>query len=187
MALRLGGKEARPLVQGGMGVGISAHRLAGSVAATGCVGTVSSVDLRRLHPDLMRETGRSRDRAAIEQANLTALEREVRAARELSGGRGAIAVNIMRAVSQYPGYVRTACASGADAIVVGAGLATDLPELAADWPHVALVPRWDRAEDMGHEDLATAFRCQGCSTDFTPAEAGRLRASEAERLRRIME
>jgi nitronate monooxygenase len=43
-------------------------------------------------------------------------------------------------VSQYADYVRTACASGADAIVVGAGLALDLPELARDWPRVALVP-----------------------------------------------
>lgn len=138
--LKLGEKEALPLVQGGMGVGISAHRLAAAVAGEGCVGTISSVDLRRLHPDLMRATGRVRDKAAIEQANLTALEREIGAAREAAGGRGAIAVNIMRAVSQYAAYVRTACASGADALVVGAGLALDLPELARDWPKVALVP-----------------------------------------------
>ena len=140
MVLRLGAKEAVGLVQGGMGVGVSAHRLAGAVARENCVGTISSVDLRRLHPDLMRATARGRDKAAIEQANLTALEREIGAARELSGGRGAIAVNVMRAVSQYAAYVRTACASGADAIVAGAGLALDLPELAHDWPKVALVP-----------------------------------------------
>jgi nitronate monooxygenase len=138
--LRLGGKEALALVQGGMGVGISAHRLAGSVARADCVGTISSVDLRRLHPDLARATGRSRDKAAIERANLEALEREIGAAREVSGGHGAIAVNVMRAVSQYPDYVRTSCAAGADAVVVGAGLALDLPELARDWPRVALVP-----------------------------------------------
>ncbi len=138
--LRLGGKEALALVQGGMGVGISAHRLAGSVAAANCVGTVSSVDLRRLHPDLMRATGRGRDKAAIEQANLEALKREIGAAREVCGGRGALAVNVMRAVSQYPDYVRTSCAAGADAVVVGAGLALDLPELAREWPNVALVP-----------------------------------------------
>jgi len=138
--LRLGGREARPLVQGGMGIGVSAHRLAGAVAREGCVGTISSVDLRRLHPDLMRATERTRDRQAIEQANRTALEREIGAAREASGGRGAIAVNVMRAVSQYADYVRTACAAGADAIVAGAGLALDLPELARDWPRVALVP-----------------------------------------------
>ena len=138
--LRLAERAALPLVQGGMGVGISAHRLAGSVARENCVGTISSVDLRRLHPDLMRATAKLRDRAAIEQANLEALAREIGAARELSGGRGAIAVNVMRAVSQYADCVRTACASGADAIVVGAGLAMDLPELARDWPRVALVP-----------------------------------------------
>jgi nitronate monooxygenase len=137
--LRLGGKEALALVQGGMGVGISAHRLAGAVARADCVGTISSVDLRRLHPDLMRGTGR-RDKAAIERANLEALQREIGAAREVSGGRGAIAVNVMRAVSQYPDYVRSSCAAGADAVVVGAGLALDLPELARDWPQVALVP-----------------------------------------------
>ena len=138
--LRLGGREARPLVQGGMGIGVSAHRLAGAVAREGCVGTISSVDLRRLHPDLMRATERTRDKQAIEQANRTALEREIGAAREASGGRGAIAVNVMRAVSQYADYVRTSCAAGADAIVAGAGLALDLPELARDWPRVALVP-----------------------------------------------
>lgn len=138
--MRIGEREVRPLVQGGMGVGVSAHSLAGAVAREGCLGTVSSIDLRRLHPDLMRALGRSRDKQAIEAANLVALEREVRAARELSGGNGAIAVNVMRAVSQYAPYVRAACAAGADAIVVGAGLAMDLPELAKDWPKVALVP-----------------------------------------------
>ena len=138
--LRLGGREARPLVQGGMGIGVSAHRLAAAVAREDCVGTISSVDLRRLHPDLMRATERTRDKQAIEQANLTALEREIGAAREASGGHGAIAVNVMRAVSQYADYVRTACAAGADAIVAGAGLALDLPELARDWPRVGLVP-----------------------------------------------
>ena len=138
--LRVGEKSVRPLVQGGMGIGISAHRLAGNVAREDCLGTISSIDLRRLHPDLMRSLGRSRDAQAIEQANLVALEREIGAAREVAGGRGAIAVNVMRAVSQYAAYVRTACASGADAIVVGAGLAMDLPELARDWPRVALIP-----------------------------------------------
>jgi nitronate monooxygenase len=147
--LKIRGKEALPLVQGGMGVGISAHRLAGAVARENCVGTISSVDLRRHHPDLMRATGRSRDRQAIEAANLTALDREIRAAREIAAGSGMVAVNVMRAVSQYAGYVRQSCASGADAIVVGAGLPFDLPELTADYPGVALIPILSEARAIG--------------------------------------
>lgn len=138
--LNLGGKNLLPIVQGGMGVGISAHRLAGSVAALGAVGTISSVDLRRHHPDLMMQTGRSRQKDLINQANLIALDREIQKAKSLAGGAGLIAVNVMRAVSEYAAYVRQACVSGAEAIVVGAGLPLDLPELTADFPRVALVP-----------------------------------------------
>lgn len=133
-------KSLLPVVQGGMGVGVSAHRLAGAVAALGALGTISSVDLRRHHADLMAQTGRSRDKAAIDAANLVALDREIRAALALAKGRGMIAVNVMRAVAEYAAYVRQACESGAEAIVVGAGLPLDLPELAADFPEVALIP-----------------------------------------------
>jgi len=134
------GKSLLPIVQGGMGVGVSAHRLAGNVARLGGVGTLSSVDLRRHHPDLMAQTGRSRDKALIDAANLDALDREVRDALTLAEGKGMVAVNIMRAVSQYANYVRQACTSGAQAIVVGAGLPLDLPELVAEFPGVALIP-----------------------------------------------
>jgi nitronate monooxygenase len=139
-ALNLRGRSLLPIVQGGMGVGVSAHRLAGSVAALGAVGTIASVDLRRLHPDLMEATGRSRSREEIEEANLTALEREIGMAREIAQGRGAIAVNVMRAVTQYVDYVSTAGRAGADAVVMGAGLPLDLPDIAADFPNLALMP-----------------------------------------------
>jgi nitronate monooxygenase len=142
--LRLAGRDVLPIVQGGMGVGVSAHRLAGSVAACGAVGTISAVDLRRHHPDLMAATTHigtgAQAKEKINAANLVALEREIRAARALAGGRGLLAVNVMRAVAQYAPYVRRACEAGIDAVVVGAGLPLDLPELAADFPRVALVP-----------------------------------------------
>lgn len=138
--LKLKGKSLLPIVQGGMGVGVSAHRLAGTVASLGAMGTISSVDLRRHHPDLMVETGRSRDRALIDKTNLIALDREVKAAKEMAEGKGFVAVNVMRAVSEYASYVRQSCESGADAVVVGAGLPLDLPELTADFPKVAIVP-----------------------------------------------
>ncbi|MGB0128288.1 MAG: nitronate monooxygenase family protein [Rhodocyclaceae bacterium] len=139
-AMKIRGKELLPVVQGGMGVGVSAHRLAGHVAEQNAVGTIASVDLRRLHPDLMEETGRSRDRAAIERANLTALDREIRGALDIAKGMGMVAVNIMRAVTQYIDFVRQSCESGANAIVMGAGLPLDLPDLAKDYPNVALIP-----------------------------------------------
>jgi len=138
--LKLKGKTLLPIVQGGMGVGISAHHLAGTVASFNGVGTIASVDLRRLHPDLMAETGRSRDKEAINRANLVALEREIRGAQAIAQDRGVVAVNVMRAVSQYKDHVRVACESGIGAVVMGAGLPLDLPELAQDFPSVALIP-----------------------------------------------
>ncbi|WP_084545153.1 NAD(P)H-dependent flavin oxidoreductase [Derxia gummosa] len=143
-SLTLGGRELLPIVQGGMGVGVSAHRLAGTVAAAGGVGTLSSVDLRRLHPDLMAATrtlppGEDTKRA-IDAANLVALAREIRAARELSQGRGLLAINVMRAISAYAAHVKHALECGIDAVVVGAGLPLDLPDLAAEHPKALLVP-----------------------------------------------
>lgn len=138
--LKLKNKLLLPIVQGGMGVGISAHGLAGSVARLGAVGTISSVDLRRHHPDLMARTDKTRDKALINEVNLIALEREIRAAQAMAEGKGVIAVNVMRAVAEYAAYVRQSCESGADAIVVGAGLPMDLPELTSEFPDVALIP-----------------------------------------------
>jgi nitronate monooxygenase len=142
--LKIGARELLPIVQGGMGVGISAHRLAGSVAGQGAMGTISSVDLRRLHPDLMERTRDQRvgeaAKAAINAANLEALAREIRAARDLARGRGLLAVNVMRAVGEYAPSVTRALECGADAVVVGAGLPLDLPDLARDFPKAALVP-----------------------------------------------
>ena len=138
--LKIRSKSLLPIVQGGMGVGVSAHRLAGTVARLGAVGTIAAVDLRRHHPDLMERTGGSRHKETINAANLLALDREVRAARACAEGFGMVAVNVMRAVSQYTALVRQACASGAQAVVVGAGLPLDLPELTAGYPDVALIP-----------------------------------------------
>jgi nitronate monooxygenase len=140
---KLKDRELLPLVQGGMGVAVSAGGLAGTVASFGAMGTLSAVDLRRLHPDLMAATGDvegDEAKATINEANLIALDREIRRARQLSQGHGAIAVNVMRAVSEYEPYVRQALQSGVDAVVVGAGLPLDLPEIAKDHPRVALVP-----------------------------------------------
>ena len=140
----LRGRALLPVVQGGMGVGVSAGRLAGTVAALGAMGTLSSVDLRRLHPDLMAQTGhldKEPDAGdTINAANLVALDREIKKALALADGQGVVAVNVMKAISGYTDHVRKSLESGAQALVVGAGLPLDLPELATGFPNVALIP-----------------------------------------------
>lgn len=163
--LKLGDRRLLPIVQGGMGVGVSAHRLAGSVAACGGVGTLSSVDLRRHHPDLMEATRGlppgENTKVLINTANEQALIREIQAARQLAGGHGLLAINVMRAVSEYAAQVKTALEAGIDAVVVGAGLPLDLPDLAAEHPRALLIPilsdargvqlvlrKWERKQRM---------------------------------------
>lgn len=138
--LKLRDRELLPIIQGGMGVGVSAHKLAGTVAREGAVGTIASIDLRVHHPDLMERTHRVKDRKIIDDANLEALDREIKAAREIAGPEGYLAVNVMRAVDRYPELVKQACESGANAIIMGAGLPFELPELAKDYPEVHLIP-----------------------------------------------
>lgn len=142
--LNIKGQTLLPIVQGGMGVGVSASGLSSAVAKLGGMGTISSVDLRRRHPDLMNKTGhldKEPDaRAQIDAANLEALDREIKTAKLNSNGQGWIAVNIMKALSAYEGYIKQAIKSGANALVVGAGLPLDLPELTKDHPEVALIP-----------------------------------------------
>ncbi|MEI8299246.1 MAG: nitronate monooxygenase family protein [Pseudomonadota bacterium] len=138
--LQIRGHRLLPIVQGGMGVGISGHRLAGTVARHGAVGTLASVDLRRLYPDIMQRLRRCRDPASHGAANVEALAREIAAARAIAGPSGFIAVNVMRALSNYADLVVEACRSGANAIVSGAGLPLELPELTEPYPDVALIP-----------------------------------------------
>ena len=54
---------------------------------------------------------------------------------------------------------------------------------ATECPHMTLVARWDSADDIGHEDRASSFRCEACGREFTLDEATHLRATEAQRLR----
>jgi nitronate monooxygenase len=134
------GRPLLPIVQGGMGVGVSARRLAGAVARAGAMGTIASIDLRHHHADLSEEAKHCRDKDELNRLNFIALDREIKAALEIAAGRGLVAVNVMKAVDAHPAYVRQACASGAQAIVMGAGLPLDLPELAGGYPDVALIP-----------------------------------------------
>ena len=118
--LKIGEKLTRfPLIQGGMGVGISLGRLAGTVAREGGIGIISTAQIG------YREQDFDKDPAA---ANLRAIESEMKKARMISPG-GIIGYNIMTALKEYAAHVRAAVKAGADIIIPGAGLPTDLPAL----------------------------------------------------------
>ncbi|MDR0338853.1 MAG: nitronate monooxygenase, partial [Desulfovibrio sp.] len=117
--LDIGGLIARaPIVQGGMGVGISLHRLASAVAAEGGVGVIAGAMIGMREPDVAKDP---------EGANRRALSREIRKARELTDG--IIGVNIMVALTDFASMVRTAVNERADIIFAGAGLPTELPKI----------------------------------------------------------
>lgn len=108
---------AVPVIQGGMGVGVSLSSLAGAVAREGGIGILSSAQIGYRDPEF--------DAQPIE-TNLRILGEEIKKAKELSDG-GIIGVNIMVATREYESYVKAAVEAGADLIISGAGLPTSLP------------------------------------------------------------
>lgn len=121
--LKIGSITARvPLIQGGMGVGVSLSGLAGAVAAEGGVGVISTAQIGYRDPDF--------DRHPIE-CNLKAIDDEIKKARAIAHG-GIIGVNIMVATKRYEDYVKAAAKAGVDIIISGAGLPMTLPELSGD-------------------------------------------------------
>ncbi len=108
-----------PVIQGGMGVGVSLSGLAGAVAAEGGVGVISTAQIGYREPDF--------DEHPIE-TNLKAIGTEIKKAKEKAKG-GIIGVNIMVATRRYEDYVKAAVKAGVDLIISGAGLPMTLPEL----------------------------------------------------------
>lgn len=118
--LIIGDLEAKvPVIQGGMGVGVSLSSLAGNVAKCGGVGVISTAQIGYREPEF--------NSAPIE-TNLVAIKKEIEKAREIADG-GIIAVNIMVATKRYEDYVKAAVDAGVDLIISGAGLPMNLPDL----------------------------------------------------------
>lgn len=143
------GQHLIPIVQGGMGVGVSASKLASAVARENGVGTIASVDLRHLHPDLLEQSKLHPTEEKYDKLNRIALDREIKSALAQSLGKGMIAVNVMKAVKDHHALVQQSCESGAHAIVMGAGLPLDLPDMTADFPDVALLPILSESRGIG--------------------------------------
>lgn len=117
--LKIGELVAKiPVIQGGMGVGISLSRLAGNVALEGGIGVISTAQIGFRSPDF--------DKNPI-ASNLRAIGEEIKKAKEIAKG-GIVGVNIMVATRDYEEYVKAAVKAGVDLIISGAGLPTTLPK-----------------------------------------------------------
>jgi NAD(P)H-dependent flavin oxidoreductase YrpB (nitropropane dioxygenase family) len=112
-------KAAVPIVQGGMGIGVSLHRLAAAVANEGGMGVISGCKSAFANPIFITNNL---------EANLRALKREINLARELSP-KGIIGVNPDGCHHDYVEYVKTCVREKIDLIISGAGLPMELPAL----------------------------------------------------------
>lgn len=112
-----------PIIQGGMGVGVSLSNLAGSVMKEGAMGCISAA-----HPGYLDEDFESNS----VQANKKAIHYHAQKARKISQGKGLLAINIMVASRDYETYVKESIEAGYDAIISGAGLPLSLPEYTKD-------------------------------------------------------
>ena len=118
-SLKIGDLEVKiPVVQGGMGVGLSLSGLAGNVSACGGLGVISTAQIGWREPDFYEKPF---------EANFRAIEKEIKKARELAKG-GVLGVNIMVATQRYEEYVKSAVKAGIDIVISGAGLPIDLPK-----------------------------------------------------------
>ncbi|MGL5540520.1 MAG: NAD(P)H-dependent flavin oxidoreductase, partial [Erysipelotrichaceae bacterium] len=112
-----------PIIQGGMGIGVSLSNLAGAVAANGGMGVISAAQPGYEKAEFKKNPLHE---------NIVALQEEVQKARTIAKGKGMLAINVMAAGNHYAEIVRGCVQTGVDAIISGAGLPLDLPGMVAD-------------------------------------------------------
>lgn len=129
-----------PIFQGGMGVGISWDELAGNVSKEGALGIISAVGTGYYKKmQFVEKIVSSKPFEAINFYSKCALNEIFKNARKICGNN-ALGANILYAINEYGRVVRDACEAGANIIVTGAGLPTNMPEFTKNFPDVALVP-----------------------------------------------
>lgn len=118
--IKIGNKESKyPIIQGGMGVGVSMHNLAGNVSKEGGIGIISTADIGYQEEDFDKNP---------RKANLRAIGQEIKKAREIAGKDKILGVNIMVAMKNYSEIVTECVKQKIDLIVSGAGIPKELPE-----------------------------------------------------------
>lgn len=117
--LKIGNLIARiPIVQGGMGVGISLSSLAGNVALNGGIGVISGVEIGFNEPDYYKNK---------KEANIRALKKHIRKAKEICND-GIVGINLMSVQNDFKEMAKEAVEEKIDIIFSGAGLPLDLPK-----------------------------------------------------------
>ncbi|MCR1816789.1 nitronate monooxygenase [Aliarcobacter butzleri] len=141
--MKIGKYEIRhPIIQGGMGVGISWDQLAGTVSLEGGLGVISAVGTgyyKNLSEKVHIITKRDKPKDVINFYSKDALKEIFDNARKICG-KLPLACNILYAINDYGRVVKDACEAGANIIITGAGIPTNMPEFTKDFPDVALVP-----------------------------------------------
>lgn len=118
--IKIGNKESKyPIIQGGMGVGVSLHNLAGTVSKEGGIGIISTADIGYKENDFKTNP---------RKANLRAIEKEIKMARKIAGEDKILGVNIMVAMTHYKEIVEECVKQKIDLIISGAGIPKELPE-----------------------------------------------------------
>lgn len=118
--IKLGNKQSKyPIIQGGMGVGVSMHNLAGNVSKEGGIGIISTADIGYLEEDFAKDPNK---------ANLRAIGKEIKKARAIAGEDKILGVNIMVALKNYSEIVKECVKQKIDLIISGAGIPKELPE-----------------------------------------------------------
>lgn len=118
--IKVGNKKSKyPIIQGGMGVGVSMHNLAGNVSKEGGIGIISTADIGYQEVDFNKNPLK---------ANLRAIGNEIKKAREIAGEDKIIGVNIMVALKDYAEIVKECVKQKIDLIISGAGIPKELPE-----------------------------------------------------------
>lgn len=130
--LQIGDKIAKlPIIQGGMGVGVSLSNLAGAVAKEGGVGIISTAQIGYDEEEFATNS---------KNANIVAIKKHIKRAKEIAKGNGLVGVNIMVALKDYKEHVKAAIEAGADVIISGAGLPTELPKIIGDNINTKIAP-----------------------------------------------
>ncbi|MBS9782312.1 MAG: nitronate monooxygenase [Arcobacter sp.] len=141
--MKIGKYEIKfPIIQGGMGVGISWDQLAGHVSLEGGLGVISAVGTgyyKNLSEEVHIVTKKDKPKDVLNFYSKDALKEIVANARKICGDMP-LACNILYAINDYGRVVKDACEAGIDIIITGAGLPTNMPEFTKNFPDVALVP-----------------------------------------------